>query len=361
MILAFAVVQSLISLAQPANDDPCGAIPLTVQTGSICTPSNPYSWTGATNSTVVPAASCASYSTGDIWFSFIAPASGKANINTAEGTGVGAITDAGMEVWGNAGSCSTPTFFYIFCDDDSGPGNMPAMNLTLTPGALYYIRIWDYYDNPFGNIGGVCVTDPNPPLVTTGGLGVGIQNPDNLLDVNGVVKIRGGNPGLNKVLTSDANGVASWVIPVTPVILDPIPFKGTHSADQSVSPSSNYTLSFNTEEYDPGSVFAAGTFFVPADGIYHFDAAVMWLVSGITSTSTFTLMILRSGSLEHAVDVKLPTGTTGTYSQHISADISLTTAQTVQVRVYQNSAASQVILGYSVVGKSTYFDGHRVK
>jgi hypothetical protein len=164
---------------------------------------------------------------------------------------------------------------------------------------------------------------------------------------------------LNKVLTSDANGVASWVAP--PAAFDPIPFKGTHSADQSVGSGINYTLSFNTEEYDPGGNFSAGTFFTPADGIYHFDATVIWLLSGVTATSTLTLMLLKSGSIEHAVDVKIPAGTGGTYSQVISADVSLTLFQTVQVRVYQNTAASQTILGYSVVGKFTYFDGHRVK
>ncbi len=45
-----------------------------------------------------------------------------------------------------------------------------------------------------------------------GSFGVGIF-PTATLDVNGQIKIRGGNPGTNKVLTSDASGLASWQTP----------------------------------------------------------------------------------------------------------------------------------------------------
>jgi hypothetical protein len=36
-----------------------------------------------------------------------------------------------------------------------------------------------------------------------------------MLDVNGQIRIRGGSPGAGKVLTSDANGLATWVSPST--------------------------------------------------------------------------------------------------------------------------------------------------
>jgi hypothetical protein len=49
-----------------------------------------------------------------------------------------------------------------------------------------------------------------------GRTGLGLNAPDARLDVNGQVKIRGGSPGLGKVLTSDATGLASWqTIPAT--------------------------------------------------------------------------------------------------------------------------------------------------
>lgn len=41
-------------------------------------------------------------------------------------------------------------------------------------------------------------------------VGIGTNNPGAKLDVNGQIKIQGGQPGMNKVLTSDANGLATW-------------------------------------------------------------------------------------------------------------------------------------------------------
>jgi len=43
-----------------------------------------------------------------------------------------------------------------------------------------------------------------------GNVGIGTSEPSAKLDVNGQIKIRGGNPGLNKVLASNAEGLASW-------------------------------------------------------------------------------------------------------------------------------------------------------
>jgi len=41
-------------------------------------------------------------------------------------------------------------------------------------------------------------------------VGIGVSNPAAKLDVNGQVKISGGSPGVGKVLTSDATGLATW-------------------------------------------------------------------------------------------------------------------------------------------------------
>ncbi|MEE4178394.1 MAG: tail fiber domain-containing protein [Bacteroides sp.] len=44
----------------------------------------------------------------------------------------------------------------------------------------------------------------------SGNTGIGTENPSAKLEVNGQVKITGGSPAEGKVLTSDANGLASW-------------------------------------------------------------------------------------------------------------------------------------------------------
>ena len=47
-------------------------------------------------------------------------------------------------------------------------------------------------------------------VLKNGNVGIGVANPATELEVAGQIKITGGNPGVGKVLTSDANGLASW-------------------------------------------------------------------------------------------------------------------------------------------------------
>jgi hypothetical protein len=46
-----------------------------------------------------------------------------------------------------------------------------------------------------------------------GKVGIGTIAPTQTLDVNGTLRIRQGNPGMGKILSSDANGNASWIDP----------------------------------------------------------------------------------------------------------------------------------------------------
>jgi hypothetical protein len=50
-------------------------------------------------------------------------------------------------------------------------------------------------------------------LATGGAVGIATLSPTTELDVNGQIRIRGGGPGNGKVLTSDANGLATWQTP----------------------------------------------------------------------------------------------------------------------------------------------------
>lgn len=61
-----------------------------------------------------------------------------------------------------------------------------------------------------------------PGNYNTHSVGINTASPDNtngtVLDINGKIKITGGNPGAGKVLTSDASGYASWGSGITPKI-----------------------------------------------------------------------------------------------------------------------------------------------
>lgn len=143
-----------------ANDDPCGAIPLTSNIPCTFTTSTTAN---ATASAGIPAPGCASYNGGDVWFTTVVPASGTIIVETDTGV----ITDSGMAIYSVVGSCPTPTLTLIECDDD-GSANalfMSAITRTgLTPGETIYIRVWEYGNNNPGTFS-ICVSEPPGPPV----------------------------------------------------------------------------------------------------------------------------------------------------------------------------------------------------
>jgi hypothetical protein len=151
----------------PANDEPCGATPLPV--GFSCTN------TTGTNALACPSAvaapGCANYSGGDVWFTLVVPAGGAFTI-TASVNGGSALTDGGMAAY-SATNCALPASFTpLGCDDNSGPGNMPAFTFTgQIPGQTIYIRFWESGNNAVGAFN-VCVTQPIPNDAPCGSISV---------------------------------------------------------------------------------------------------------------------------------------------------------------------------------------------
>lgn len=140
----------------PTNDNCATATPLTVS-GPTCT--NPYTANngGATTSQVVH--TCANYLGGDQWFSFVAPPSGQATVETYD-EGNNIFGDTGIAIYDGCGGN------LLDCDDDDGFGFYSQSVLTgLTPGATYYIAVWDGF-NDFLFWFDICVYDPTgtPPV-----------------------------------------------------------------------------------------------------------------------------------------------------------------------------------------------------
>lgn len=142
-------------LAGMTNDNCTGAIPLTINTScSYAT----YTTVGATASTTPstpPVPGCASYSGGDVWFSFVVPANGEVTVDTQ----TGGMTDSGMAWY--TGTCGALTL--LECDDDdSANGLMSSITRTgLTPGTTIYVRVWEYGNDNQGTFG-ICATSPGP-------------------------------------------------------------------------------------------------------------------------------------------------------------------------------------------------------
>jgi hypothetical protein len=144
--LAFTVCVSDAPSA-PANDNctTAQAFP-TLVAGAGCnylTASN----VGATDTQNVPAPGCSQYNGGDVWYSFVVPASGVITVQTDSISG-SPITDTGLALY--SGTCTGLSL--IDCDDDSSPnGNFSLIRLTgRTPGEVIYVRAWEYSNDAFG-------------------------------------------------------------------------------------------------------------------------------------------------------------------------------------------------------------------
>lgn len=144
----------------PPNDNPCGAIALTVgQTCGMATYTNALATgtVGPPTPTGCGTFNTGGYQGGDVWFTVEVPNTGVIDIEMGYG---GVMNDAAMAVY-SATACSG-TFTQLACDDDSN-GLFPALGFTgLTPGEILYVRVWGYNDNNPGTFD-ICAFGPIIP------------------------------------------------------------------------------------------------------------------------------------------------------------------------------------------------------
>lgn len=130
-------------VTQAPNDNPCTPTGATLITPNPICNLQSYTNAGTTNTPGVPAPGCGNYAGGDVWFRFVAPPSGRVYIDTRAGT----LTDAAMALYSTPSPACAGPFTLLECDDDDGPGLMPAIDRmcnTLTPGSTYWLRVYGY-------------------------------------------------------------------------------------------------------------------------------------------------------------------------------------------------------------------------
>ncbi|MFK8101084.1 MAG: gliding motility-associated C-terminal domain-containing protein [Saprospiraceae bacterium] len=155
---------------QPANDDPCNAIALDINTSCISTSNTNVL---ATPTIGVTAPGCANYLGGDVWFSFTMPNNGFHGLIEM---GAAGISDGGMAVY--SGTCGSLTL--ISCDDNGGTGSMPSITVDdgcsfELAGATIWVRVWENGNDDFGTFD-ICVQAVNPPVPSTA-TGCGVYGP----------------------------------------------------------------------------------------------------------------------------------------------------------------------------------------
>ena len=99
----------------------------------------------------------------------------------------------------------------IFLQSGNGAGSARDWKIYVPMTAGYLA----FRDMGFDNLNNGMATDAMAIQWGTGNVGIGTTNPSAKLEVQGAVKIVDGTQSIGKVLTSDANGLASWQTPST--------------------------------------------------------------------------------------------------------------------------------------------------
>jgi hypothetical protein len=235
-------------------------------------------------------------------------------------------------VWNSNPNMPNGVEFYYNAGSSQSPNWRPLQDLTLpftkstsSNGAAFTI----------GNYS----QDPASTAIKAVGGGSG-----NALEVSGKLKIAGNGqaPAAGKVLTSDANGNATWEGAVA------FSMVGARSdAAGDFAHNTERKVPFLTEVYDLANNYVdsygtpASTFTVPVTGMYHFDVQVGWLNSSADGQYTIRLYRLRNGvqssmaanSMHDAYFVQ----------NSISIDVMLQAGDQVYVGAWQNSGNTQFV------------------
>lgn len=183
----------------PANDEPCAAIALTVQTV------RPTFTAGTTNGafdsspTIVGTCQGLSNAEKDVFYRVIAPATGELNVDLRKPVG-STLGDTRLYLYSYTTCGGSLTV--LDCDDDDGVGTLSSMHTTgLTPGATLMLRVaMDLTSDPTGTFE-IAVTDR---IIFTGGVSSALDPAviGNFFPTIEPATVNANNPSLTTVLAA---------------------------------------------------------------------------------------------------------------------------------------------------------------
>lgn len=153
-----------------------------------------------------------------------------------------------------------------------------------------------------------------------GNVGIGTSTPSSKLEVNGQLKISGGNPGNGKILTSDATGIATWETPsIPPSVINGLP---------------NRLIKFNSTETGGNSILTDNGSQVSV-GLAANAASLLHVNSNMTTTD---LRLSNFTSGHNATDgfVMAETGTNASLMNKENGSLSIGTFDTSRITIASN-------------------------
>jgi hypothetical protein len=219
-----------------------------------------------------------------------------------------------------------------------------------TSSTQAFIQTWSNHALQFSTSNG----PTQMTLSTQGYLGIGNITPTSQLDINGVLRMRGGAPGAGKVLTSDANGLASWQTTATGISIKAT--KATLNVSQGFSNASLSTLSLkdnNSGGFADLSGFDNNNFYFAVTastaGTYLITGQVTWdIINSYSGEKDFVLEI-RNGvntlATSRMISEFLNIFNQSTErSQQISSVVKLSSGQQINLAALQRTGFQQNIL-----------------
>jgi len=175
------------------------------------------------------------------------------------------------------------------------------------------------------------------------------------LKVDGKIKLLNlGSPvAAGKVLTSDANGNATWEGAVA-FSVEHV----TEPAQPDIPPYTNRTIPFANKLYDLGNNYNLNThvFSAPVNGIYHFNVQASWNFITDDLSSWLHIVVVRAGQEILRTKSEMTINSNGYYSMTLGYDAQLLAGDQVYPQIYHNASVNMA-LAYN---GHQFFTGHLV-
>jgi hypothetical protein len=181
-------------------------------------------------------------------------------------------------------------------------------------------------------------------------VGIGTSSPSTKLDINsstsGAVKIVDGTQGTSKVLTSDANGVATWSFSGVRTVRVAATGARNTSGTYSLTPGEVIVYTIENLDVDNAYNSTTGVFTAPRDGYYTFEVATYISSSNTTATNAYVDLMWSANTLGSyelgRVWESSSTASGAWYLKQGTNTMFLTAGQTIKVVFFQGGTSPRI-------------------